>query len=168
MCYLSLADPVLGACHRPAKTDFENEKYIIILYLFCTILFTKSQILYTVPSCAIGNSNLGGWWHAAPPQMQFQHKKLVNNFVLILYSFVHQVPNFVHASFLRYGQFKFGGVGDMHPPKCSFNIKNWIIILYSFYTILYTKSQILYTIPSCTIGNSNLGDWWNAALPNAI
>ncbi len=53
-----------GACHRPPKTDFENEKYTIILYLLCTILYTKSQILYTLPSCAIGNSNLGpgGTW----------------------------------------------------------------------------------------------------------
>ncbi len=49
------------------KKDFENEKYIIILYLFCAILYTESQILYTIPSCAFGNSNLGGWGHAAPP-----------------------------------------------------------------------------------------------------
>ncbi len=48
-----------GTCHRPPKTDFEKEKYIIILYSFCTILYTESQILYTIPSCAIGNSNLG-------------------------------------------------------------------------------------------------------------
>ncbi len=27
------------------KTDFKNEKYIIILYLFCTILYTECQIL---------------------------------------------------------------------------------------------------------------------------
>ncbi len=50
-----------GTCHRPPKTDFENEKYIIILYIFCTILYTESQILYTIPSCDIGNSNVGGW-----------------------------------------------------------------------------------------------------------
>ncbi len=50
-----------GACHRPPKMDFENEKYIIIMYLFCTILYTESQILYTIPSCAIGNSDLGVW-----------------------------------------------------------------------------------------------------------
>ncbi len=37
----------------PPKTDFENEKYTIILY--------------AIPTCAIGNSNLGGWGHAAPP-----------------------------------------------------------------------------------------------------
>ncbi len=43
----------------------------------------------------------------------------------------------------------------MHLPKCSFKIKNWIIILYSFCTILYTKSQILYTLPSCAFGSSN-------------
>ncbi len=81
----------------PQKKDFENEKYLIILYLFCTILYTESKISYTIPSCAIGNSNLGGWRHAAP-QMQFQHKKLDHNFVLILYNFVHRDPNFVYTS----------------------------------------------------------------------
>ncbi len=67
----------------PPKTDFENENYIIILYLFCTILYTESQILYTIPSCAIGNSNLDGAGDMQPPKMQFQHKKLYHNFVLI-------------------------------------------------------------------------------------
>ncbi len=70
------------------KTDFENEKYIIILYLFCTILYAKYQILYTIPSCAICNSNLGGLV-TCNPHMQFQYKKLDHNFVLILYNFVH-------------------------------------------------------------------------------
>ncbi len=51
----------------PTKTDFENEKYIIILYLFCTILYTESQILYAIPSCAIGNSNLGAGDMQPPP-----------------------------------------------------------------------------------------------------
>ncbi len=51
----------------PPKTDFENEKYIINLYLFCTILYNKSQILYTIPSCAISNSNLGGGDMQPPP-----------------------------------------------------------------------------------------------------
>ncbi len=34
--------PSSDTCHRSPKTDFENEKYIIILYLFCTILYTES------------------------------------------------------------------------------------------------------------------------------
>ncbi len=67
----------------PSKTDFENEKYIIILYLFCTILYTKSKIFYTIPSCGIGNSNLGGWWHAAHPKCSFKTK----NRIIILYLF---------------------------------------------------------------------------------
>ncbi len=99
----------------------------------------------------------------------FRERKVYHNFVLILYNFVHQVQNFVHHSPLRYRQFKFGGmVTCSPPPKCSFNIKNWIIILYSFYTILYTESEILYTIPSCAIGNSNLGEAGDMQPPNAI
>ncbi len=39
----------VGACHRPPKMVFENERYIIISYLFCTVLYTKSQSLYTLP-----------------------------------------------------------------------------------------------------------------------
>ncbi len=55
-----------------------------------------------------------------PPQKQFQHEKVDHNFVLILYNFVHQVPNFVHHSFFRYPQFKFGGLetGSLpYPPN---------------------------------------------------
>ncbi len=54
----------------PPKTDFESEKYIIILYLFCTILYTKSKISCTLPSSAIRNSNLGDG-DMQPTQMQF-------------------------------------------------------------------------------------------------
>ncbi len=144
-----------GAPHQPLQNGFRERKEY---HNFVLILYTESQILYTIPSCAISNSNLERLVTCIPPpKMQFQHKKLDHNFVLILYNFVHQVPNFVHHSLLRYRQLKFGGAGDMHPPKCSFNIKSWIIILYSFCKILYTQSKILYTIPSCAIGNSNLG-----------
>ncbi len=89
-----------------------------------------------------------------PFQMQFQLKKLDHNFVLNLYNFVHQVPNFVHTSFFSYPQFKFGGIvtcSSAALPKGSFNIKNWSIILYSFCTILYT-------LPSSAFRNSNLVD----------
>ncbi len=61
-----------------------------------------------------------------------KHKKLDHNFVLILYNFLHQVPNFVHSCFFRYQQFKFDGLETCTPTKCSFNIKNSIIILYNF------------------------------------
>ncbi len=108
---------------------------------------------------------------ACHPLLQnvFRERKVYHNFVLILYNFVHQVPNFVHHSFLRYRQFKFGGLKTCSPPpKCSFKIKNWIIIVYSFCIILYTKYQILYTIPSCAIGNSNLGWAGNMQHPNAV
>ncbi len=82
------------------------------MHSFCKILDTKYQILYILlPFSAICNSNLGGWRHAAP-QMQFQDKKLDHNFVLILYNFVDQVPNFVHSSFFRYPNL---GVGDTQP-----------------------------------------------------
>ncbi len=64
------------------KTDFENEKYIIILYLFCTILYTESQILYTIP-LRYRQLKFGGADDIQPPQMQFQHTKLDHNFVLI-------------------------------------------------------------------------------------
>ncbi len=126
----------------PTKTDFESEKYTIILDLLGTILYTKSQILFTLPSCAIRNWNLGAG-DMQPPQKQLQHKKLDHNFVLILYNFVHQVPNFQHHSFYRFPNLR--GWRHAAPPKCSFKIKNWIIILYSFCKILNTKSQILYT-----------------------
>ncbi len=92
-----------------------------------------------------------------PPQNGFRERKVYQNFVLILYNFVHRVPNFVHHYLLRYRQFKFGGLVTCSLPKCSFNIKNWIIIFYSFCTILYIKFQILYTVPSCAMRNSNLG-----------
>ncbi len=66
------------------------------------------------------------------PQNGFRERKVYLNFVFILYNFV-QVLNFVHPSFLRYSQFKFGWVGWWHAArKCSFKIKNWIIILYTF------------------------------------
>ncbi len=32
-----------------------------VYHNFVLILYTESQILYTIPYCAIGNSNLGGW-----------------------------------------------------------------------------------------------------------
>ncbi len=83
-----------------------------------------------------------------PPQMQFQHKKMDHNFVLILYNFVHQVQNFVQPSCATHNSNL--GLVICSTTKCSFNIKNWIIILYSFCIILYT-------IPSCAIGNLNLG-----------
>ncbi len=67
--------------------------------------------------------------------MQFQHTKLDHYFVLILYNFVHQVPNFVQRSFLRYAQFKFGGAGEMQPPEMQFQYKK---LDYNFGLILYT------------------------------
>ncbi len=39
-----------------------------------------------------------------------------HNFVLILYNFVRQVPNFVHPFFIRYPQFKFGRSETYSPP----------------------------------------------------
>ncbi len=173
----SRSNPIstFGKVHVTApapKTDFENEKYIIILYLFCTILYTKSQILYTIPSCAIGYSNLGAGDMQSPPpkcsfkiknwivilysfctilyiksqilytlpscdirnsnlgagemrspKMQFQDKKLNHNFLLILYNFVHQVPNFVHPFILCYRQFKFGGWWDLVHKIVQFEYK---------------------------------------------
>ncbi len=88
----------LVTCSLPPKCSFKIKNWIIILSSFCTILHTKSQILYTIPSSAICNSNLEGWRHAAPPPppMQFQHKKLDHNFLLNFYNFVHQVLNFVN------------------------------------------------------------------------
>ncbi len=86
-----------------------------------------------------------------PLQNGFPERKVYHNFVIILHNFVHQVPNFVLPSFLRYEQLKFGGLVTCSPLKCSFKIKNWIIILYSICTILYTQSQILFTIPSSAI-----------------
>ncbi len=65
------------------KADFENEKYIIILYLLYTILYTESQILYSIPSCAIGNSNLGAGGMQPPPKCSFN----IKNWIIILYSF---------------------------------------------------------------------------------
>ncbi len=145
-----------GDMQPPPICNVNIKNWIVILYSFCTILYIKFQILYTVPSCAMRNSNLGDV-EMQPSEMQFQYKKLDHNFVLILYTFVHQVPNFVHPSFMPYPQFKFGGLVTYSPPNGSFNIKNWIIIFYSFCTILYTKSQILYILPPSDKRSSNFG-----------
>ncbi len=108
-----MAQPPTGTCHRPPKTDFENEKYIIILYLFCT----PSPKFCTPFPLALSAIQIWGAGDMQPPQMQFQHKKLDHNFVLILYNFVQRVPNFVHHSLLRYQQFKFGGLVTCSPPN---------------------------------------------------
>ncbi len=76
-------------------------------------------------------------WHRcmSPGPKQISRKKVYHNFVLILYNFLHQVPNFVHHSFMRYRQFKFGEAGDMQPPKMQFQHKldyNFVLILYNF------------------------------------
>ncbi len=75
----------------PPKTDFENEKYILILYLFCTILYTSPKFCTPFP-LALSAIQIWGVGDMQPsPQMQFQHKKLDHNFVLILYNFVHKL-----------------------------------------------------------------------------
>ncbi len=92
---------VQGHVTGPPQNGFRERK---VYHNFVLILYTETQILYTISSCAIDNSNLG---------------RLV-------------------TCSLR---------------KRSFNIKNWIIILYSFCKISYTESDILYTLPSCSIRN---------------
>ncbi len=103
------------------------------------------------------------------PQNGFRKRKVYHNFVLILYNFVHKLPNFVHppSSAIRNSNL---GVGDMQSPKCSFNIKNWIIILCSFCTILYTKSQILYTsqLESCLVETEKVSNFVLQKLHYAI
>ncbi len=54
--------------------------------------------------------------HVTGPPIGFRERKVYHNFVLILYNFVHQVPNFVQPSLLYYRQFKFGGLVNMQPP----------------------------------------------------
>ncbi len=131
----------IGRCmsHRPYKTDFENENYILILYLFCTILYTESQILYIIPSCAIGSSNLEGAGDMQPPlKCNFN----INNWIIILYSFctiLYIKFHILYTFLLVLCAIQIWGLVKCSPPKCSFNIKNWIINFYSVCAILYTK-----------------------------
>ncbi len=137
------------------KCSFHIKNWILIMYSFCTILFIKCQILYILPPSANCNSNFGveGGRRASPPKCSFH----IKNWIIILYSFCTTSQK-ICTPFLRYRQFKFERLVICSPlPKCNFNIKNWIIILYSICTILYTKSQILCTLPSCAIANSNFG-----------
>ncbi len=166
--YCAIGNSNLGAaCHHTPQCRFNTKKWITILYSFFPLSYTEAKIFYTIPYCAIDNSDLGGWWHAAS-QMQFQHKKLDHNFVLTLYKFVHRVPNFLQHSHLRCRQFKFGGLVTCSPhPQMQFQHKKldhkFVLILY-----LYTEFQILYTIQSCAIGNSNLGWLVTCSLRNAV
>ncbi len=98
------------------------------------------------------------------PQNGFRERKVYHNFV----QFCTPSPKFCTPYPLALSAIQIWGAGDMQPPKCSFNIKNWIIILYSFCTILYIESQILYPIPSCAIGNYNLVVCMSPDRPNAV
>ncbi len=64
----------------------------------------------------VSGLNLGACHRPPPPQNRFRERKVYHNFVLILYNFVHRVPNFVPHSPLRHRQFKFGGLVTCSPP----------------------------------------------------
>ncbi len=61
--------------------------------------------------------------HVTAPPKGFWERKVYHNFILILYNFVHQVPNFVHPSFFHYPQFKFGGGRHSAPSQMQFQHK---------------------------------------------
>ncbi len=69
------------------------------------------------------------------PQNGFRERKVYHNFVLILYNFVHGIPNFVHHSLMHYPQLKFGGWWNAAPWNIFQDKKldhNFVFILYNF------------------------------------
>ncbi len=90
------------------KIDSPKQRITMYTLFVFRLLFVISSVFHCY-------SQIVGTCHG-PLQNGFWEQKVYHNFVLILYNFVHRVPNFVHYSLLRYRQFKFGVAGDMQAP----------------------------------------------------
>ncbi len=73
----------------------------------------KEQESHFRPETLLAQENEGTCHR--PPKNGFRERKVYHNFVLILYNFIHRVPNFVHHSLLRNRKFKFGGLVTCSP-----------------------------------------------------
>ncbi len=114
-------------CATPSIYDWCRRKRVNIE----NVIFGNTHLKVQVHCSNLTNVEyhfFGSACQRPPPPKGFREGIGYHTFVLILY-------NLVHPSYLRYPQFKLWGLKTCRPPpKCSFNIKNCIIILYSFCT----------------------------------
>ncbi len=59
----------------PTIFEFQNKNDAIILYTFCTILYNRARILYTLPFPGVA-IQIGGWKHVVPSFSNFKIKMM--------------------------------------------------------------------------------------------